>query len=63
MNSLIVDSLMKQYDTYMVVFELEGKYWTRLSCQVFNEVSDYEFVAKKYLELLDEYQRRKQGQL
>jgi selenocysteine lyase/cysteine desulfurase len=44
--------LMKQYGTYLVVYEFDGMYYTRLSCQVYNEISDFEKVAHYLLTVL-----------
>lgn len=34
----------------MVLFDINGDVYARFSCQIFNEISDYEIMANKFLE-------------
>ncbi len=38
--------------TYLVVYQFEEKMWARFSCQIFNELGDYQWVAQRTLEIL-----------
>jgi hypothetical protein len=43
---------MDEYKTYIVTFAFQGRFWVRLSAQVYLDVEDYEFAAKVLKELI-----------
>lgn len=43
------EKLDKEHDVYIVVYELYGKVWTRLSAAIYLEESDFDFLAHKVL--------------
>ena len=43
--------------TYLVIYEFENKLWVRLSCQIFNELNDFEWMAHLVLQLIDKYNK------
>ena len=53
----IQDAFTNEFNSYIVVYQLKGsdppQYWTRLSAQVYLELSDFETVGSRVLEILD----------
>lgn len=49
--------LMEKYNTYLVIYSFDGKIYTRISAQIYNEISDYQFVAQKFLEIIAKYKK------
>ncbi|KAI0787793.1 PLP-dependent transferase [Fomes fomentarius] len=45
-NSLLRDKLLGEWNTYTAHFWHNGAWWCRCSVQVFNEVSDFEYLGK-----------------
>ncbi len=41
-----------KYYSYIFIYQYENKCYIRLSCQIFNELSDYQWVAQRILHLL-----------
>lgn len=44
-NSLLLNTLLVEWNTYAAHYYHNGKWWTRCSAQVWNEISDFEFLA------------------
>jgi len=40
---------MDTCNTYLVLFSFDGKIYTRISAQIYNDITDYQFVANKFL--------------
>jgi len=40
--------------TYLVVYTFEEVVWARFSCQIFNQMSDYQWAAERALEVLQD---------
>ncbi|EIN04913.1 PLP-dependent transferase [Punctularia strigosozonata HHB-11173 SS5] len=40
--------LLDEYNTFAGVFRHDGKWWTRCSAQVWNEISDFEYLGKVF---------------
>ena len=61
-NETLVNSiplqLLSQYDTWVPTYDIgafggaEGEYYVRVSCQVYNEISDIEFLANAILAII-----------
>ncbi|PQE20532.1 hypothetical protein CJF30_00001846 [Rutstroemia sp. NJR-2017a BBW] len=47
----MVDTLMKDYNTWIMIAYLEGKWWTRLSAQVYLDMEDFEWAGRTLKEL------------
>jgi hypothetical protein len=45
--SWIEKQLFENYDTFLPIYFLRGQWWTRLSGQVYLELSDFEWVGHK----------------
>ena len=45
-------TLYRKYDYYIPVFEWAGSTWMRITCTVYNEMSDIELVARTVPEAL-----------
>lgn len=43
----------EKYNTLVKVFKYQGKYYARFSCQIFNEMEDYIYVANAVKEALN----------
>ena len=41
----IPSRLQEEYNTWVPVYPLQGKWYTRVSAQVYNELSDFEMLA------------------
>jgi len=59
-NETIADSisnkLLFEYGTYVPVYELnkgENVFYARVSCAVYNEIADYEYLGKSILEIIN----------
>jgi hypothetical protein len=48
---------MEKYNTYLVIYSFDGKIYTRISAQIYNDISDYQFVAQKFLEIIAKYKK------
>jgi hypothetical protein len=48
----ICNTMLKLYNCYPVVFEFGGKVYCRISAQIYNDISDFQFAAEKFLDLL-----------
>jgi hypothetical protein len=46
--------LMKD-NCYPIFYLFDGKIWTRVSVQLYNEISDYEFMANTFLAHLNKH--------
>ena len=61
-NETLVNSiplqLLSKYDTWVPTYDIgafggaEGEYYVRVSCQVYNEISDIEFLANAILAII-----------
>lgn len=55
-------TLLKNYKTYAPTFDLgplggkEGVFYTRLSCNIYNELEDYIYVGKCVLEIIKKHE-------
>ena len=55
-----VELTLERYNTWVVVYKFnDGKYYTRLSAQIYNEVEDYIFAIKSFTKVLEEVENRK----
>ena len=45
-DAFLRDSLLGEWNTYAAHFFHNGAWWCRCSTQVFNEVSDFEYLGK-----------------
>jgi selenocysteine lyase/cysteine desulfurase len=45
-------TLMSDHQSYVQTYEFNGKYYARFSCQIYNELKDYEYVANTILLLI-----------
>lgn len=45
-NAFLRDKLLGEWNTYAAHFWHNGAWWCRCSVQVFNEVSDFEYLGK-----------------
>ena len=53
--SAISMEMLKKDNCFPVFFQFDGKIWTRISAQLYNEISDYEFMANTVLAYLAKY--------
>ncbi|KAH7884325.1 pyridoxal phosphate-dependent transferase [Phlebopus sp. FC_14] len=44
-NQILLDTLLLEWNTYAAHFKHNGKWWTRCSVQVWNQISDFDVVA------------------
>jgi selenocysteine lyase/cysteine desulfurase len=51
-HAWMLSRMMDEYKTYIVTFAFQGRFWVRLSAQVYLDVEDYEFAAKVLKELI-----------
>jgi len=49
---LIPQLLLEKYDTWVPVYPLQGQWWVRVSAQIYNEISDFQFLAEAISSLL-----------
>jgi hypothetical protein len=47
-SSIAADMLAKD-NCYPIFYQFEGKIWTRVSAQLYNDITDYEFMANTFL--------------
>jgi selenocysteine lyase/cysteine desulfurase len=50
------ETLDKQFDMYMIVHQLHGHVWTRLSAAIYLEEKDFDYLADKVMEVIDTFQ-------
>ena len=50
--------MLDEDNCFPIFYQFDGKVYTRISAQIYNELSDYAFMAKKFL---DHLERRKKG--
>src|SRR5690606_4982850 len=43
--------LLEKYNTYVPVFPIQGLWYTRVSAQIYNELSDFEYLGAAVLDL------------
>lgn len=48
----IVDRLRERYNTYLVVYELQNRFYTRVSAQVYLDLSSFQMLAMWVLDVL-----------
>lgn len=57
-NSTVVetltDRLLKDYRTFIPIFSLQGKWYVRVSAQIYNEMSDFRHLGESVLAILKE---------
>lgn len=46
--------LLEKYNTWVPIYLCQGNYYTRISAQIYNELSDYEYLGKAILALIQE---------
>ncbi|TCD65233.1 hypothetical protein EIP91_002941 [Steccherinum ochraceum] len=51
MEEYIRDKLLYEWNTYAVHYFYAGKWWVRASAQVFNELSDFEYLGKALVQI------------
>lgn len=44
--------MLQYYNCYPIFYEFDGKVYCRISAQIYNDLSDYQFAAEKFLDLL-----------
>lgn len=44
--------LLENYNTWVPVYLCQGRYYTRISAQIYNELSDYEYLGRAILNLI-----------
>ena len=47
--------MLKKDNCFPVFFQFDGKIWTRISAQLYNDLSDYEFMARTVLTYLQKW--------
>lgn len=55
MASAISMEMLKKDNCFPVFFQFDGKIWTRISAQLYNDLSDYEFMARTVLTYLQKW--------
>jgi selenocysteine lyase/cysteine desulfurase len=55
---LLPKLLVDRYNTYTAVFNVQGKYYTRVSAQIYNEIDDYKYLGNAVLELVKEFSHK-----
>ena len=55
----IAYEMMDEDNCFPIFFKFDNKCFTRISAQIFNELSDYEFMATKFLEKLTKKTKEK----
>jgi len=51
--ALIPQLLLEKFDTWVPTYALQGQWWVRVSAQIYNDISDFEFLASAILSLLN----------
>ena len=52
--AMIRDKLEFEYNTYTPTALFEGEYYCRMSCQIYHEISDFEWYGQAVLDILSE---------
>lgn len=52
----IAKQMLDKYNCYPIFYKFDGKIFCRISAQIYNELSDYEFAANTFLHLLQQHQ-------
>lgn len=52
--------MMDEDNCYPIFFKFDNKVFTRISAQIFNEMSDYEFMATTFLKKLNNHKEKEQ---
>lgn len=47
----LLDTLMKEYNSYMQIYPFQGGFWVRLSAQVYLELEDFEWAGRTLKEV------------
>lgn len=50
-HNLIQDTLLLKWNTYAPQFHINGKWWIRVSAQIYNEISDFDLLADAFLDV------------
>ena len=58
--SKIAYEMMDEDNCYPIFFKFDNKVFTRISAQIFNEMSDYEFMATTFLKKLNNHKEKEQ---
>ena len=45
----IAYDMLNQDNCYPIFYQFDGKVWIRVSVQIYNDMSDYEFMANTFL--------------
>jgi len=57
-----VDVCLTQHNTFIVVYKHnDGNFYTRMSAQIYNELSDYTYAAEKYLQVVHDLMKAKEN--
>ncbi|EKM81466.1 hypothetical protein AGABI1DRAFT_105046 [Agaricus bisporus var. burnettii JB137-S8] len=56
-KTMLDEKMLNQRNAYSAHFYHNGKWWTRCSAQIYNEVEDFEKLAKIWIEVCDEVTR------
>ncbi|KAF5359617.1 hypothetical protein D9756_003265 [Leucocoprinus leucothites] len=56
-DSLLMKKMLYERNAYSAHFYHNGRWWTRCSAQVYNEIQDFERLAKIWVEVCDEAKR------
>ncbi|KAF8510937.1 PLP-dependent transferase [Hysterangium stoloniferum] len=57
LQSRFQNKLIDEWDCFVPVFVYEGKWWTRCSAQVYNEMADFDHVAKALSAICAEFRK------
>jgi len=55
-----IDTLFDKYDVYASPYKYNGKWWIRVSAQIYTDLSDFEACAVAFLEICNEVNSNKQ---
>lgn len=55
--NLIIDRLLGEYNCFAAIYVHNGRWWTRCSAQIWNEISDFEFIGQAFLKICEEAQQ------
>jgi len=54
-----VELTLERYNTWVVVFKFNnGKFYTRLSAQIYNEIEDYVYAISSFTKELNELEKK-----